>query len=61
MTEDTIVKLMTKKQLSEYLVVHPRTITRLVTAGDIPAIKVGKTAVRFNLAEVLAALERLER
>jgi len=52
--------LITKRQLADYLQVHPRTITRLVAEKRIPCIKVGKSSVRFRLADVLDALEGKE-
>jgi len=57
MKHETIEKLITKKQVAEVLGIHPRTVTRLVTEGRIPVIRVGRTAVRFRLSDVLAALE----
>jgi len=48
--------LLTKRQLAEYLQVHPRTVTRKVTEGVIPVIRIG-SAVRFRLSDVLHALQ----
>jgi len=52
--------LITKKELAEFLNVHVRTITRMVTDGMIPSVKVGRVAVRFSLKDVMEALERKE-
>lgn len=52
--------LITKKELAEFLKVHVRTITRMVTDGMIPSVKVGRVAVRFSLKDVMEALERKE-
>ena len=53
--------MITKKELSEHLSVSSRLITRLMADDKIPYVKVGATAVRFDLQKVLAALEGGQR
>lgn len=40
-------QIMTVKELSEYLKVHPSTVYKLLRAGDLPAFRVGSDW-RFN-------------
>ena len=46
--------------IASFLNVSTKTIRRLVKAGSIPALRMGK-ALRFVVADVLASLERRER
>jgi excisionase family DNA binding protein len=44
-------KLVTVKELSNYLRVHPSTIYRLLKGGELPGIKLGSDW-RFNLEAI---------
>ena len=44
-------KVMTVKELSDYLKVHPSTIYRQLKRGRLPAFKVGSDW-RFNVEEI---------
>jgi len=48
--------LMTKRELAEFLNVHPRTVTRLLADGHIPVIRLGRSTLRFRLSDVLDAI-----
>jgi excisionase family DNA binding protein len=37
----TVTRLLTVKELADYLRVHPSTIYRLLKRGDLPGIKLG--------------------
>ena len=50
-------KLITAKELCEHLAVTEQTITKWKQKGKIPFYEIG-TAARFNLKEVLKALEK---
>ena len=47
----TLPRVMTVKELSEYLRVHPSTIYKLLRRGELPGFRIG-TDWRFN-AEVI--------
>jgi excisionase family DNA binding protein len=47
----TFRKLVTVKELSDYLRVHPSTIYRLLKSGELPAFKLGSDW-RFNLEAI---------
>jgi excisionase family DNA binding protein len=44
-------RLVTVRELSDYLRVHPSTIYRLLKRGDLPAFKLGSDW-RFNLEAI---------
>ena len=50
-------KLLTTKELAEYLGTHPVSINRKVARGQIPFYRLSKTDLRFNLDEVLKTLK----
>ncbi|HLH76529.1 MAG TPA: helix-turn-helix domain-containing protein [Candidatus Binataceae bacterium] len=47
----TPAKVLTVKELSDYLRVHPSTIYRLLKRGDIPGFKLGSDW-RFNIETI---------
>ena len=57
-TKYSLPRVMTVKELSEYLRVHPSTIYKLLRRGELPGFRIG-TDWRFN-AEVIdrCGLER---
>jgi excisionase family DNA binding protein len=50
-TKNSLPRVMTVKELSEYLRVHPSTVYKLLRRGDLPGFRIG-TDWRFN-AEVI--------
>lgn len=50
-TKYNLPRVMTVKDLSEYLRVHPSTVYKLLRRGELPAFRIG-TDWRFN-AEVI--------
>ena len=52
--------LVTRKQLAGMLVLSPSFISKLMSEGEIPYIKIGK-AVRFRVSEVVAWLQKRRR
>ncbi|HZO81143.1 MAG TPA: helix-turn-helix domain-containing protein [Candidatus Binataceae bacterium] len=48
---ETAGKVMTVKEVSDYLRVHPSTIYRLVKRGQIPAFRIGSDW-RFNVETI---------
>jgi excisionase family DNA binding protein len=53
--------LLTMEQLCGLLAVNRRTVERRVAAGDIPALRLSKRAVRFRRDSIAAYLASLER
>ncbi len=49
-------ELLTVEQLAERLQVTPRTARELYRRGRIPGLKLGHRTLRFNLADVIEAL-----
>jgi excisionase family DNA binding protein len=52
--------LITLDQVAQTLQVSRRYVQSLVRRKVIPVIRIGKRCTRFNLAKVLAAIERFE-
>ena len=50
-TKYSLPRVMTVKELSNYLRVHPSTVYKLLRSGDLPGFRIG-TDWRFN-AEVI--------
>lgn len=50
-SKDSLPRVMTVKELSNYLRVHPSTIYKLLRRGELPGFRIG-TDWRFN-AEVI--------
>jgi len=51
-------QLLDKRALAARLNVHKRTVDNLVSRGAIPFIRLGVKLLRFDLADVLAALKQ---
>ena len=47
MEDSILAKIMTTKELSQYLKLHPITICKYASRGDIPAVRIGRNW-RFN-------------
>ena len=54
------VKLYTSEEIAEVLRVNPRTVTRMLQAGEIPAVIDRPALKRFDLGAVLEALASKE-
>ena len=46
-----MAKLVSAKELADYLKVHVKTVRKWARAGIIPVIKLSKRCLRFDLAE----------
>ncbi len=51
--------IVTKPELARHIKVSPRTIDNWIAAKRIPVLRLGRS-IRFNLANVEAALNRFE-
>jgi excisionase family DNA binding protein len=49
--------LLTAQELARVLKLNPQTLYRLARRGVLPAIRIGKKALRFDLAQVRNALQ----
>ena len=47
MEDSILAKIMTTKELAQYLKLHPITICKYASSGEIPAVRVGR-AWRFD-------------
>lgn len=56
--EEVPAKLATTEEVAAVLQLHPRTVLRMLAAGEIPAAINRVNLKRFRLADVLAALEK---
>ncbi len=54
--EREAMRLITTRELAERLGLQPDTIRRWARARRIPALRIGEKTLRFDLAEVIAAL-----
>ena len=52
------LELVTEEQLSQHLKICKRQLYNMRVRGEIPHLKIGR-AVRFQVTEVLQALERM--
>jgi len=50
------VRLLTAKQLAGALQLNEQTVYRLARSGEIPVVRIGKKAIRFDLERVTEAL-----
>lgn len=51
------VRLLTAKELAAALQLNEQTVYRLARSGEIPFVRIGKKAIRFDLERVREALE----
>ena len=58
LTEEVPVKLATTEEVAAVLQIHPRTVLRLLAAGEIPAAIDRVNLKRFRLADVIGALAK---
>jgi excisionase family DNA binding protein len=49
--------LLSRKEMARYLSISERKLSTMMTNREIPFIKIGRS-VRFNLSDVLDALQR---
>lgn len=49
-------RVLTKKELAEFLSIHPRTIDYWISQGQVPHYKLGKS-VRFKLSDISVFME----
>jgi excisionase family DNA binding protein len=54
-------ELLTARELASLLKVSPKTIYRLAWSGDLPAIKISRKCIRFDLQAVQHWLEMRAR
>ena len=59
-TEHATTELLTAEELAERLRVRPSTIRLWAREGLIPVVKIGAKVLRFDVADVLAALKGRE-
>lgn len=58
-TPRTTAKLLTAREVSELLGIHPRSVWRLASAGDLPKpIRLGQRVVRWRERDIIEAIER---
>ena len=57
MTSQKPVRLLTPKEVADFLSVSARTIKRLVAEGNIPAVRV-RNSMRFKLRDIEQYIER---
>jgi len=57
MTSLKPVRLLTPEEAADFLSVSPRTIKRLVSEGNLPAIRV-RNSMRFRLQDLEMYIER---
>ncbi len=57
MTSQKPVRLLTPKEVADFLSVSARTIKRLVAEGNIPAVRV-RNSMRFKLQDIEQYIER---
>ncbi len=50
------VRLLTAKELAAALQLNEQTVYRLARSGEIPVVRIGKKAIRFDLERVREAL-----
>ncbi len=48
-----------RKQISTYTGLHPRTISRLLADGRLPAKRIGHKLIMIRVADLDTALERI--
>lgn len=56
--EEVPVKLATTEEVAAVLQIHPRTVLRMLAAGEIPAAIDRTNLKRFRIDDVMAALAK---
>lgn len=51
-------QVMTKREVCDFLRIDPKTLDKLVRAGEIPRVVVTPACIRFNREDVLDYLRR---
>jgi excisionase family DNA binding protein len=54
---NSALQLLTAQELARVLKLNPQTLYRLARRGVLPAIRIGKKALRFDPAQVRSALQ----
>ena len=57
MTSHKPIRLLTPEEAADFLSVSPRTIKRLVSEGNLPAIRI-RNSMRFRLQDLEMYIER---
>jgi excisionase family DNA binding protein len=57
MTSNKPVRLLTPKEAADFLSVSARTIKRLVSEGNLPAVRI-RNSMRFKLRDIEQYIER---
>lgn len=57
-TDDGTTRLMTFREVADYLSLSPRTVERMVHAGELPAVRLSPRAVRFREVDVRDLISR---
>ena len=52
MTSETPQNLLTVQDIADRLQVNPETVRRWAWSGELPMVRLGKKAIRFNPADV---------
>jgi excisionase family DNA binding protein len=55
---EPLPRLVSVHTLSEILDVSESKLYSLATKGEIPSVRIGKRSIRFNVADVMAALPK---
>ena len=53
--------LLTAAEAARALAISPRTLWALTQRGEIPALKIGRRAVRYNRRDLLAYVDQLRQ
>jgi excisionase family DNA binding protein len=57
MTSHKPIRLLTPEEAADFLSVSPRTIKRLVSEGNLPAVRI-RNSMRFKLRDIEQYIER---
>jgi len=59
MSNDAPKLLLTAPEAARALAVSPRTLWTLTQTGEIPAVRIGPRSVRYAVADLEAAIQRM--